>query len=76
MSAEPVDSWKVTLPCTRAEAEAIDAGEFGLDAVLMTTEEVEDDVEGWRLDAYMEIEPDAAMKVVDPPVFSREPEQI
>jgi ribosomal protein L11 methyltransferase len=61
MSAEPVDSWKVTLPCTRAEAEAIDAGEFGLDAVLMTTEEVEDDVEGWRLDAYMEDEPDAAM---------------
>ena len=61
MSAEPVDSWKVTLPCTRAEAEAIDAGEFGLDAVLMTTEEVEDDVERWRLDAYMENEPDAAM---------------
>jgi ribosomal protein L11 methyltransferase len=61
MSAEPVDSWKVTLPCTRAEAEAIDAGEFALDAVLMTTEEVEDDVERWRLDAYMEDEPDAAM---------------
>ncbi|WBY06311.1 50S ribosomal protein L11 methyltransferase [Sphingomonas sp. 7/4-4] len=61
MSVEPVDSWKVTLPCTRAEAEAIDAGEFALDAVLMTTEEVEDDVEHWRLDAYMEDEPDAAM---------------
>ncbi|AQR74153.1 50S ribosomal protein L11 methyltransferase [Sphingomonas sp. LM7] len=60
MSAE-VDSWKVTLPCTRAEAEAIDAGEFALDAVLMTTEEVEDDVERWRLDAYMEDAPDAAM---------------
>jgi ribosomal protein L11 methyltransferase len=61
MSVEPVDSWKVTLPCTRAEAEAIDAGDFGLDAVLMTTEEVEDDVERWRLDAYMEDEPDTAM---------------
>ncbi|WP_029936559.1 50S ribosomal protein L11 methyltransferase [Sphingomonas sp. UNC305MFCol5.2] len=61
MSVESVDSWKVTLPCTRAEAEAIDAGEFALDAVLMTTEEVEDDVERWRLDAYMENEPDAAM---------------
>ena len=60
MSAE-IDSWKVTLPCTRAEAEAIDAGEFTLDAVLMTTEEVEDDVERWRLDAYMENEPDAEM---------------
>lgn len=53
-------SWKVTLPCTRAEAEAIDAGEVPLDAVLMTTEEVEDDRERWRLDAYFETEPDAA----------------
>ena len=55
------DSWKVTLPCTRAEAEAIDAADdLVIDAVLMTTEEVEDDVERWRLDAYMEHEPDAA----------------
>ena len=51
------ESWKVTLPCTRAEAEAIDAGEIAIDAVLMTTEEVEDDVERWRLDAYFEHEP-------------------
>ncbi len=59
MSAE---SWKVTLPCTRAEAEAIDsASDLAIDAVLMTTEEVEDDVERWRLDAYLEHEPDAAM---------------
>ena len=56
------DSWKVTLPCTRAEAEAIDsASDLAIDAVLMTTEEVEDDVERWRLDAYMEHEPDAAL---------------
>ncbi len=56
------DSWKVTLPCTRAEAEAIDAADdLAIDAVLMTTEEVEDDVERWRLDAYLEKEPDAAM---------------
>ncbi len=53
-------SWKVTLPCTRAEAEAID----GLDepvpgAVLMTSETVEDDREHWRLDVYMEREPNA-----------------
>jgi len=64
MSAEAerkVDSWRLTLPCTRAEAEAIDAGEIAIDAVLMTTEEVEDDVERWRLDAYSEAEPDAAM---------------
>lgn len=59
MSAE---SWKVTLPCTRAEAEAIDAAaDLAIDAVLMTTEEVEDDVERWRLDAYLEREPDAAV---------------
>ncbi|MFT3977436.1 MAG: 50S ribosomal protein L11 methyltransferase [Sphingomonas bacterium] len=58
MSAE---SWKITLPCTRAEAEAIDAADdLAIDAVLMTTEEVEDDVERWRLDAYLEREPDAA----------------
>lgn len=52
-------SWKVTLPCTRAEAEAIDAGAVELDAVLMTSEEVEDDRERWRLDAYLERAPDA-----------------
>ena len=64
MSAEPqddVDSWKLTLPCTRAEAEAIDAGAIEIDAVLMTTETVEDDREHWRLDAYTESQPDAAM---------------
>jgi ribosomal protein L11 methyltransferase len=60
MSADT--SWKVTLPCTRAEAEAIDsASDLAVDAVLMTTEEVEDDVERWRLDAYVEHAPDAAM---------------
>ena len=54
-------SWKLTLPCTRAEAEAIDAGaDFGIDPppVLMTTETVVDDAEHWRLDAYFEAEPD------------------
>lgn len=64
MSAEGgrrIDSWRLTLPCTRAEAEAIDAAEIAIDAVLMTTEDVEDDVERWRLDAYSEAEPDAAM---------------
>ena len=59
--ADAVTSWKVTLPCTRAEAEAIDAGDIDSDAVLITTEEVEDDREHWRLDAYVEREPDAAM---------------
>ena len=59
---EGVDSWKTSFPCTRAEAEAIDAADdLVIDAVLMTTEEVEDDVERWRLDAYSEHRPDAAM---------------
>lgn len=61
-------SWKLTLPCTRAEAEAIDAAEdLGLDSapVLMTTEDVEDDAERWHLDAYFEVEPnDAAVAAV------------
>lgn len=57
-----VESWKVTLPCTRAEAEAIDAADdLAIDAVIMTTETVEDDVERWRLDAYSQRQPDAAM---------------
>ncbi|MBS0503552.1 MAG: 50S ribosomal protein L11 methyltransferase [Proteobacteria bacterium] len=53
------DSWKLSLPCTRAEAEAIDAGSIDIDAVLVTTETVEDDVEHWRLDAFTDNEPDA-----------------
>ncbi|KQT31275.1 ribonucleotide-diphosphate reductase subunit beta [Sphingomonas sp. Leaf412] len=60
--SDRVDSWRVTLPCTRAEAEAIDAADdLAIDAVLMTSETVEDDREHWRLDAYVEDEPDAAM---------------
>ena len=54
-------SWKFTLPCTRAEAEAIDAADdIAIEAVLMTTEEVEDNVERWRLDAYFDVEPGPA----------------
>ncbi len=56
------DSWKITLPCTRAEAEAIDAADdLAIDAVLMTTEQTEDDNEHWRLDAYVEDQPSAQM---------------
>jgi ribosomal protein L11 methyltransferase len=55
------ETWKITLPCTRAEAEAIDAEAIDIDAVLMTTEVVEDDVERWRLDAYTDVPPDAAL---------------
>ncbi|MDB5694506.1 MAG: ribonucleotide-diphosphate reductase subunit beta [Sphingomonas bacterium] len=69
-------SWKVTLPCTRDEAEAIDA-ETLADAVLMTTEEVADDRERWRLDAYVEREPDesllAALRTLAPSAGDAEP---
>lgn len=71
------DTWKITLPCTRAEAEAIDAGAIEIDAVLMTTEVVEDDVEQWRLDAYTDVEPDtamiAALRALTPSATATEP---
>ena len=56
------DSWKVTLPCTRAEAEAIDPegaafAEMTAPPVLLTRELTEDDVEDWVLDAYFQDEP-------------------
>lgn len=57
-------SWKVTLPCTRAEAEALD-GEIAAFAlmdrppVLMTSEAAPDDDNAWQLDAYFEGEPNA-----------------
>jgi len=55
-------TWKVSLPCTRAEAEALkeDIAQFAaMDAppVLMTSEA---DGDAWRMDAYFESEPDAA----------------
>ena len=62
MSVEPgsaATSWKVSLPCTKAEAEAL-AGDIAplaeLDSppVLMTSEA---DGDSWRMDAYFEREP-------------------
>ncbi len=50
-------SWKVALPCTRAEAEAIDAGELAIDAVILTSEAVVDDPERWQLDVYFDHPP-------------------
>src|SRR3546814_19229549 len=59
------DSWKLTLPCTRAEAEAIEVDMASLAAldpppVLMTSEGTPDDPEDWRLEAYFEGKPDKA----------------
>ena len=52
------DSWKLTLPATKAEAEAIALAEID-GAVLVTTEEDEGDAR-WRLDAYFDGAPDTA----------------
>ncbi|MFW2828850.1 50S ribosomal protein L11 methyltransferase [Sphingomonas sp. ID0503] len=59
------DSWKVTLPCTRAEAEALSGDIPSLALlepvpVLMTSEPDPSRPEEWRLDVYLEAEPDAA----------------
>jgi ribosomal protein L11 methyltransferase len=59
------DSWKLTLPCTRAEAEAIEVDLETLATlepppVLMTSEGVPDDPDDWRLEAFFEGKPDTA----------------
>lgn len=73
------DSWRLTLPCTRAEAEAIDAADdVAVAAVLMTTEQTEDDGENWRLDAYCDEEPGpgliAAIRALVPSAAGHAPE--
>lgn len=58
-------SWTVSLPCTRAEAEAL-AGEIpALDALpeapVVVTREIDEDAGQWQLDAYMDGRPGAAL---------------
>ena len=65
VSSAAVQSWKVTLPCTRAEAEALDGdiAAFALmdrPPVLMTSEAAPDDEDCWQLDAYFEGKPSPA----------------
>jgi ribosomal protein L11 methyltransferase len=60
------DSWKVTLPCTRAEAEGLreDISPLALldvPPVLMTSEADSSQPDAWRLDAYFGEEPTADM---------------
>ncbi len=59
------DSWKLTLPCTLAEAQTLneDIAPLAMLAsppVLMTSEAEPDNPDAWRLDAYFDAEPDAA----------------
>jgi len=55
-------SWKVTLPCTRAEAEALDVDATGLEPppVLLTSERIADDPSSWQLEAYFAGKPNSA----------------
>src|SRR3954468_1361398 len=60
------DSWKVTLPCTRAEAEGLreDISPLALldvPPVLMTSEADSSQPDAWRLDAYFGEPPSPAM---------------
>jgi ribosomal protein L11 methyltransferase len=56
------DSWKVTLPCTKAEAEAVERVEtpfatFDVPPVIMASEPDESKPDEWRLDGYFQTEP-------------------
>jgi len=60
------ESWKLTLPCTRAEAEALaedapDFEEIEPAPVIMTSEPDPDQPDAWQLDVYLAEEPDAAL---------------
>ena len=64
MSADG-ESWKITLPCTRAEAEALAAApdpfaEMDEPPVLNIVESNESAPDAWRLEAYTDEQPDAA----------------
>jgi ribosomal protein L11 methyltransferase len=58
-------SWKLTLPCTKAEAELLagdvpEIAELDPQPVLMTSEPDPDRPDAWQLDVYFEGEPDVA----------------
>jgi ribosomal protein L11 methyltransferase len=58
-------SWIVSLPCTRAEAEALSGEIPELDAMteapVVVTREIDEDSGRWQLDAYMDEKPGAAL---------------
>ncbi len=55
------ESWKLTLPCTKAEAEAIAVADHGDPGVVLMTSEIDEASGKWQLDAYFEGKPSAAM---------------
>ena len=58
-------SWIVSLPCTRAEAEALSGEIPALDAMpeapVVVTREIDADAGLWHLDAYMDDRPGPAL---------------
>lgn len=77
-----MSSWKVTLPCTRDEAEAIDfegAELLGIEPapVLLTSETIPDDPLSWQIEAYLEAKPGkteiAALRTLVPSAGSTKP---
>lgn len=54
-------SWIVSLPCTRAEAEALSGEVPALDALaqppVVVTREIDEDADAWQLDAYVDDKP-------------------
>lgn len=75
-------SWKLILPCTRAEAEAIDFENPALadivpPPVLLTSERVMDDPDSWQLEAFFEGKPNsaalAAVQALVPSAGGRKP---
>lgn len=59
-------SWKVTLPCTKAEAEAVEREDtpfaaMDMPPVIMASEPDETKPDEWRLDGYFDTEPTAEL---------------
>jgi ribosomal protein L11 methyltransferase len=58
-------SWLVSLPCTRAEAEAVSSDVPELDALaeppVVVTREIDEDADKWQLDAYLDEKPTPAL---------------
>jgi len=57
-----MSSWKLTLPCTRDEAEVLEVEDLDLDPlpVLLTSERIPDDPASWQLEAYFDGKPNSA----------------
>lgn len=58
-------NWIASLPCTRAEAEALSGEIPALDALtqppVVVTREIDEDSGRWQLDVYLDNKPDAAL---------------